>query len=360
MRKLLQTMPRLILLTLTMMFLVNACEFRPLDEVGNTHYVRIYIDEQIQNTTVGFYDENHDRPVYRRPEVMRVTLAHRKTGKVVAERYLRNQGDDENGHYYDGYIICEPGEWNLLAWNFDTESTQIEEPSEQYKAKAYTNRIASHLYSSIPSRTYMKADDDKKYDNEKIVYEPDHLFVAESKDVKAGYSMEVDTLRNSAGEYFRASTIVEAWYIQVNVKGTKYLSSALSLINGLGGAKKLVSADLDIKSPVTVYFDMTSTEKSKSDDDMGVVYATFYTFGKIPDVESGLEVTFDIFTTYGKPVSATFDITDEFGKEMAKNHRWIILDKTIEIPDPPDDGNSGGGFSPGVDDWKDMNTDLTI
>ncbi len=342
-----------------LLFLVNACDFRPLDELGNTHYVRIYIDEEILNETIGFYNDNNAKPVYKRPEVMRVTLADRNTGKVVAERYLRNQGDDENGHYYDGYIICDPGKWSLLAWNFDTESTQVRAPDDQFNATAFTNGIASHISSSIPSRTSLKAGDEKKYDNEKIVYEPDNLFVSDYNEVVVPYSTKLDTLRAADGGYFRAKTIVEAWYIQVNVKGIKYLSSSLSLVNGLGGAKKLISLQLDSNNPVTVYFEMTAGGKSKSDSDTGIIYATFFTFGKIPEVESGLEVTFDIFTNYGKPVTATFDITNEFHSEMAREHRWIILDKTIDVPGPPKE-NENGGFTPGVDDWKDVNTDLII
>lgn len=341
------------------LILTFSCEFRPLDELSNTHYVRVYIDEHIKNTTEGFYNPDNVKPEYKRPGVMRVTLADRNTGKVVAERYLRSQGDDEQGHYYDGYIICDPGEWSLLSWNFDTETTQIEESSNQHMAKAFTNKIASHLYSALPSRLNKKADGDDVYRNETIVYEPDHLFVSEAQDVDIKYNMELDTLRTPSGEYFRANTIVEAWYIQVNVKGVSYLSSSLSLITGLSGSKKLYTSDLDSKNPVTLYFDMLGETKSKADDDTGIIYSTFYTFGKLPDIENGFEVTFDIQTIYGTPVTAKFDITDEFQTEMAKEHRWIILDKTIEIPGPPDHGG-GGGFSPGVKDWNDVNTDLII
>lgn len=337
--------------------LVGACDFRPLVEPGNTHYVRVYIDEHILNTTEGFYNLDHVKPEYKRPEIMRVTLGDKSTGRVVAERYLRNHGDDDHGHYYDGYIICDPGEWSLLAWNFDTEATQVSDPTDQQLAKAYTNKIASHLMAGIASRLDKNKGDTKTESTpEKIVYEPDHLFVSRDRDVSVPFSTAIDTLRTRNGEYFTASTIVETWYIQVNVKGLKYVSSALGLITGLGGSKKLFDAELDSEDPVTDYFEMTAG-KVPDGSDTGVLYATFYTFGKIPGIESGFEVTFDFQTDYGKPYSVTFDITDEFKTENALKHRWIILDKTIEIPKG---STGGGGFAPGVNEWGDINTDIII
>lgn len=363
-----------IFLCISLLTLAVSCEFRPLAKVGNTHYVRVYIDERIPNVTEGFYNDGHDRPAYRRPEVMRVVLADPSTGRIAAERYLRNQGDDAKGHYYDGYIICNPGNWSLLAWNFDTEATIVGNPSDIFQAAAYTNGIASHLYNALWSRTKgadvidgtktdgSKVDGSKAefdFSNEKIVYEPDHLFVAKEENVSIGYPGHIDTLRTPSGDYFTAVSIVESWYIQVNVKGISRLTSSVSLMSGLSGSKTLISGKLDDITPVTVYFDMSSTSTTKADEDTGVLYSTFSTFGKLPDAKNGFNVTFDMVTKFGKAVSATFDVTEEFEKDEAKEHRWIILDRSIVIPETPPD-RPGGGFSPGVKDWNDVNTDLRI
>lgn len=336
------------------------CEFRPLVDPGNTHYVRVYLDEHIKNTTEGFYNPERERPTYNRPSVMKVTLGDRSSGAVVAERYLRGQGDDDRGHYYDGYVICDPGEWSLLSWNFGTSSTQVSDPADQRRAKAFTNKISSYLMSSLPSRLNKKKDVTPKADDpvgqEKIVYEPDHLFVAGCENVSIPYSDVIDTLRTPEGDYFTAGTIVESWYIQINVKGMKYVSSAVALITGLSGSKTLFTSKIDPNDPVTDFFEMVTSARP-DDDDTGIIYATFHTFGKIPETENTLEVTFDFMTNYGKAVSATIDITDEFKKELALKHQWIILDKVIEIPKPP---SGTGGFAPGVNDWNDINTDLII
>ena len=108
------------LLCVLPLLLTCSCEFRPLEEMSNTHYLRVYLDENILNLTQGFYNESYQRPAYSTPQVLHVVLADPAPGDVVAERYLRYKGEDAYGRYLDGYVICEPGEWDLLVWNFDT------------------------------------------------------------------------------------------------------------------------------------------------------------------------------------------------------------------------------------------------
>ena len=44
-----------------------SCEKRPLMEISNTHYVRVYVDETILNVTTGFYNDAYNRPNYGSP-----------------------------------------------------------------------------------------------------------------------------------------------------------------------------------------------------------------------------------------------------------------------------------------------------
>lgn len=138
-------------LVICAILLAASCEKRPLLDLSNTHYVRVYVDENLLNVTKGFYDESYEKPAYKSPGIIRVTLTDPETGNVRAERYLRNQGTDANGHYYDGYIIADPGEYKLMAYNFDTEATIIGSSNNHYDINAYTNKIASHLYTKIPA-----------------------------------------------------------------------------------------------------------------------------------------------------------------------------------------------------------------
>ena len=90
-----------------------------------------------------------------------------------------------------------------------------------------------------------------------------------------------------------------------------------------------------------------------------ILYTTFNTFGKIPELKNNLQITFEFITTYGKTYSETFDITEIFATPEAINNHWLLIDHTITIPEPPP-GTSGGGFRPIVDDWGDINTDGKI
>lgn len=342
----------IILLTIGLLF--TSCEFRELVDPGNTHYARVYIDEDIMNVTGGFYDESREKPEYRRPEVIHLTLCDPETGKMVAERYLRNQGDDEYGHYYDGYIICEPGEYSMLAWNFDTEATIVDSESSRTEARAYTNEIASHIRASLASLKSGAS----QYSGARIVYEPDHLFVAECASVKIPYGNAIDTLRTPEGSYFRAESIVESWYIQIRIKGMRFVSESASLLSGMSGSKLLYNGRQDDDDPVVIYFGNKSTEIDPTGEQESILYATFSTFGKIPEAGNEWKLSFDFHTTYGTGVSATIDIADEFHKPDALEHRWIIIDKLITIPDPPK--GESGGFSPGVDEWGDVVTELII
>lgn len=335
------------------LFVFSSCQFRPLEEMSNTHYLRVYLDEDMRNLTEGFYNESYQRPAYSTPQVLHVVLADPSTGDVVAERYLRNMGEDADGRYLDGYVICEPGEWDLLVWNFDTEATQVRDERNVFDAMGYTNEIASHLRAGLSSRNSSKTEEP-----ERIVYDPDPLFVAQSR-VVLPYVEKVDTLRPSGGGRFEARCITETWFLQVRVKGMDFVTSAKSLLTGMAGSMWMWNPRMNEGDPVTLYFDMNEGDRNDADATT-IVYATFSTFGRLPGVVNDLQVTFDFVTTYGTTYSETLDITLKFDEDEALKHQWILLDKdvVIEIPDPP--ANGGGGFNPGVGNWDDIETDLII
>lgn len=358
-------MKRLIYIGLSvLLLLLGSCERRPLVDLNHTHYVRVYIDEALPNVTKGFYNESYARPHYQSPAVLRVALADVETGKVIAERYLRNKGRDEKGLYFDGYIDVAAGTYSLMAYNFDTETTMVAFSENRRYAKATTNEIASHLKANIPSR-YSRGENGELIEtDEKITYEPDHLFAANSEKLTVRHSEKVDTLLTEKGEYFTAQSIVRSYYMQVRVKGMQYASSSVGLLTGLSGSSWVNGQGMDLEDPITVYFEMVNNltagiTKNASEDDVVTLYTTFSTFGKLPEAKNKLEITFDFLTTYGKPYSETLDITDLFFTKEAIENQWLLIDHTIVIPDPPSVGG-GGGLQPDVEDWGDIETDIII
>ena len=47
------------------MLMMISCEHRVLEDPINTHYIRIYFDQNIKNVTCGFYNENLEKPHYK-------------------------------------------------------------------------------------------------------------------------------------------------------------------------------------------------------------------------------------------------------------------------------------------------------
>lgn len=331
-----------------MVMTLPCCKRRPLVDVGNTHYVRVYLDEQIKNVTTGFYDETLDKPDYSSPEMLRVALYDPSDGHVVAERYLRNKGSDDRGTFYDGYVIANPGNYMLLTYNFGTESTVIDNGHLYYEAEAYTNPISATLLSQISSRG--------RSEDEKIVYVPDHLFVDNNEHLYIPYGDDIDTLRNEAGDHYTGQSIVLSYYLQIRVKGIEWVSSAVGLLTGMAGSATLNDGLVNAENPVTVYFDM---KRSETVGDEAFIYTTFNTFGKLPDKDNELSITFDIKTTDGRAMTTTIDISDKFSEPDAVERQWLLLDQVLNIPEPEDPENEGG-FAPGVDDWTDIETDIII
>lgn len=335
---------------LTLLALATSqCERRPLVDAGNTHYVRVYVDEQIKNVTTGFYDPSLKRPDYATPEVLRVALYDQTSGHIAAERYLRNRRVDARGVYYDGYIIAQPGDYRLITYNFGTETTIIDQSHLFHGAAAYTNEISSMLLQSLSVR----ADNDPQ----RIVYGPDHLLVDTHPNLQIDPREQIDTLYNESGDHFSARSIVLSYYLQIRVKGAQWISSAVGLISGMAGSALLNSGEARDEEPVTVYFEM---ERGGMDSNEPFIYTTFHTFGKLPDQTNNLSITFDVRTTDGRALTTTLDITDKFSEPDAVEHQWLLLDQVLNIPEPEEPEGSGDGFTPEVDDWQDIETDIII
>ena len=338
---------------LVMLIAVVSCERRPLVDLHNTHYVRVYIDEELRNVTHGFYNPEHQKPSYKSPSIVRVVLTDRNSGNVVHERYLRTQGEDKRGKYYDGYIVANPGCYNMAAYNFDTESSVMTGTGNLFNMASTSTEIASHLYSRIPSRS--KSDSHK----ESIVYDPDHVFVVDCRDVVVPYVEELDTLTTHQGDYFVGKSITKSYYLQIRVKGMEYVSTSVALLNGMAGSVNLYGKDINENDEVTIYFETIKSHQSQGDET--IIYATFNTFGRLPDKKQNLEITFDFMTTYGSHHTEKIDISGKFEEPDAINNQWLIIDHTIVIPEPPAPESGGnGGFRPEVEPWGDINTDIII
>lgn len=334
--------------------LIFSCEHRPLMDPNTGHYIRVYLDEDIRNVTYGFYNPNLEHPDYLRPNVMRVVVANPVTGAVVAERFLQNQGDDERGHYFDGYMSIPAGEYNLLTYSFGSARTLVRNERNFYDMEAYTATLSDYHMQFIPSSRI-------ELEDSRIVYAPEHLFHDVAEPIVIKNTPEIDTLLTSSGEYFRAHSMVKSYYLQVRVRGFEWINTAVSMLSGMAGSSLMHGHNMiESADNVNLFFAMNYTDKqSAREATTATLYATFNTFGKLPDVESIYTLNFEFVRSDGTSQLEQIDITSLFDTPLARENQWLIIDQEIVIS-PPEGGGSGGGLSPGVGVWKDVEGDIQM
>jgi hypothetical protein len=111
--------------------------------------------------------------------------------------------------------------------------------------------------------------------------------------------------------------------------------------------------------PINLYFSMLyngNKKRSASGDSAEILYATFTTFGKIPDLTSELTLNFEFSKSDGSSQVEIIDITEVFKTTLAIENQWLLLDKEISISKPI----GSGGIDPGVGGWKDEEADLPM
>ncbi|MBR4848673.1 MAG: DUF5119 domain-containing protein [Bacteroidaceae bacterium] len=347
-------------LLIAVSFICMGCEHRPLyileDITQNENiFVRVYFDEHLRNVNFGFYDDTKEKPEYSSPQMIRVAFYDKDNSKLVSERYLSDCGRDEQGYYIQGKMNVPNGKYNMLAYNFDTKESNVIKTEQYHTAKAVTERLSE----SDANRFFASRGEDVK----NIYRQPDHLFVTRVEDVEVNtqeYFERPDTIKTNKDTYPTAESIVKTYYLQFNVKGVEYVRSAVALISGMAGSKTIYNGEMVKDNDISIFFGLNNgMNKQRTSDDIAVAYATFNTFGKLPDTEGYLDVTFEFKTIYNTVQTETFRITDIFETEMAKENQWIIIDKVVEII-PPEGADTGGGLAPGVSEWEQIEGSITI
>ena len=339
----------------------TGCEHRVLTDIENYKqlFVRVYFDEQIRNVNYGFYDETKKHPEYKSPELLRVVLCDETTDRVVVERYLHTCGEDEHGYYIEGYLNAPEGRYNMMAYNFDINDTQIKYDQYYSLMTAYTKAL-----DEDESNRFFRSRENSTDDIEIICTQPDHLFVAKIEDIDvkpSGYPFKPDTIKTHTGNMPVAKSLVKSYYMQVNVKGVEHVRSAIALITGMAGSKTLYNGEMVMDDEVSIYFHMnngTEVKKRSIEEENTVAYATFNTFGKLPHTEGFIDITFEFNTVYNTVQTESFRVTDMFDSPLVKENQWIIIDKVVEI-NPPE-GGSNGGMQPGVNEWTQVEGNITI
>ena len=263
-----------------------------------------------------------------------------------------------------GYISPEPGTYDILVYNFETESTILRGEDDFLKAEAYTNEISPYLKGQIKALLEQRrklrqerlaassvSETAATDDEERVVYEPDHLFVGRVKGQDIPQLLLEEGDREIVIEV-EATSIVETWKIEIRgVQGAEYISSISAIISGQAASTYLYSGE-DSDESVSVYFTMQTNRARTSDE--GMIMGSFNTFGKKPGVESELSLDVSITDSGGNTYDIHYDITSDF---QDNPERVIVIEDDIKI-DPPSSG--GGGFDPSVEDWDNVTSEIEL
>lgn len=322
---------RYIFALVVLLFAAASCQRRPFNEATTAISLVLELETQI-------VQEN----ALLMPELMKVCFCDPATGRVVYTDYVGPEG---------GYVHPYPGDYKLLVYSFGMESTIMRNEDNFCTVEAYTNEVSSFIKSQMAefltkrSEMASKAGDDTKGPEEKIVNEPDHVFVATEDNV------HIPALLAGENEHIvismKAETVVETWKVVFeNVEGTEWISSVRALISGMVESE-FISTRRQSENAVTIYFEMFEGEDQQS------LVGTFRTFGKHPMMENNLSLDLNITDTGGNQHNFHFDITEQFNDN---DEMILVVEDDIKIEKP----QGGGGFAPEVDDWKDVITNIEL
>ena len=349
---------RILLAAALVMVSFSACHRRPLEEPSGAVRIAIKVDvKTVTNvnanirSSVVLYGSNtslwDEKLSQLDPELMRVLVYDPETDKLLTQSFISSTEIDAEGNkVFMGSLGISHGNYNFLVYNFDTPTTQVNQENSEQSIIAFTDEVSPAMKARYLGT---KADDDEDIN---IHYEPEHLLVANEKDVRISPHDTLVVVRTEA------STVVDTYYLQVRVKGMQFASSASAVISGLSPSNHIGYNIRTIDPSAAVVFDMEKGQDLSLDgDNKDVLCAVFNTFGKIDQVSSDLYVTFNVFDTAGNLRQYTANLDDVFKTEEAILYHWLIVDESclvIDIPDPgvnpPTPGN--GGFQPQVDDWE--------
>lgn len=316
-------MKRVIIYIMLLAFVFSSCERRPLLTADYAVILNIELNKDVTN-----YEVEKD------PSIMRCVFYDSESGAFVTQSFLPPTG---------GQVSLVPDRtYDVLVYNFDTESTWLKEENWFHKIYASTSLIPDSFKTRLRSRS------ESKVDEENIVYDPDHLFVGRINDVFVpARSVDAPILVLES----KAESVVESWVIELTeVTGVENIGSIVGVVTGLVEHNKIGLNERSAEY-VSVYFDTPTI------DENGRVTARFNTFGYNP--ASGMKPVLTLVFTdiAGNDHHYDIDISEHFGGEDNDQHIFIETDK-IHIPKPMTSGS--GGFVPKVDDWESVDTEIKI
>lgn len=323
-----------------------ACERIPLHERSTKVNLAIHVELGLDHSVDLTYPvEPESFPTEKidgiSPDCHQVLLYDKTSHELITSQIVGPEGEE---------IFVPVGEYDMVIFGFGSKSTQIKNINDRLCTEAFTSditRIMSEKFMAIQMNAQTESKTSSKgYEDDPIIHEPDHLYVANVFDVSIPAFTDKNNTVNIDAE---SKSIIEVYSIEVlDVKGVENIKKIEAFITGqiksyyFGVPKKN-------ERPATLY---TTLVPEKSNN---MLYTFFGTFGKLSGSEN--LVYLDITDTGGGLYRYIYDVTDQFDDEHNKNNRLIIDGSNINIPKPE---AGGGGFTPSIDDWDREDIDIPL
>ena len=357
-----------ILIAALMLVGAAACQRRPLEDPNEVVKIAIKVNVKsvinvnanIRNS-IKLYNSNttlwEPKLAQLDPQVMRVLVYDPSSERLLTQSFITATTLDENGQkIFTGNLGISHGDYNFLVYNFDTPTTQVSYENNEESILAYTDEISTAQKARLLGFT--KTEDADPYEGTSIHYEPEHLLVANEKDVRISPHDTVVVVETVA------SSIIDTYYLQIRVKGLQFASEATAVITGLSPSNHIGNNIRTEDPTAAVVFDLNKGyDESLDGENKDVLCAVFNTFGKIENITSDLHVTFNVVDTAGNLLQYDANLDTVFDSELAHLYHWLIIeDAIIDIPDPgTNQQNTGnGGFQPTVDDWTEEHGEIAL
>ncbi len=337
-----------IVIVMTVLIALSGCQRIPLYEASTRVCLHIEhklgIDHDIEMSTPTTFDKEYTKKITgQKPEYVEVLFYDPETHLLIKSHILKADG---------GLIDLPVGDYDMVIYNFGTESTQTANTHHRFEAEAYTTDITKQLASKLQ---WFKSPGDttksetRGYEDDPIIHEPDHLYVANEERIHVP-SFQVQ--QEDIHLYATASTITEVYSLEViGVKGTENIEKVEAFITGQVKSNYfgMPKASTD---PATLYTDMrVDTENSR-------LYSVFGTFGKQPGEDNHIYLDITVRDSGGGQYRFIFDVTDQFD-DLDNHNNKLIIDAT-DVIDIPEAKYGGGGLAPSVDPWEDEIIDIPL
>lgn len=333
---------------LTVLMILSGCKRIPLYERTTTVRLNLKLELKLDLELDLSVDTELDQEYAAKlngkmPEYVEALFYDPETHDLLSSHILPAEG---------GLIEVPTGNYNLVVYSFGTESTQVGNLHHRLVAEAFTTDITKQMASKIFGMTVSGGTSSKTdvrgYEDDPIIHEPDHLYVANENNVTIpAFTGKEETVTIYAG----ASTILDVYSLEVlGLKGTENIEKVDAFITGQIRSNYF-GQPLRNDEAATLYTTM------KPDVANSRLYTVFGTFGKLPYATNNVYLDITVTDSGGGQYRYIYDVTDQFDDPDNTHHKLVIDGSDIDIPDA---AHGGGGFAPSVDEWENEIIDVPL